>query len=198
MWLLILEWDWSTRSHAHFPPVASKRTSFKRVCLQKKVSAWLWRTHDLRSSRSSDKVKWGLRRCSSEQKWSSLHASPSTGSSISRDIASKVRWTPNTRTPTNCGPGRWKTPCKSLHWQNQISATLHRRNLAMAGGTCKGKKRGECELKYSRRVSSIKSPIISPMGSKSGSSKMGSYVSTTPANSGFFFLATDSLDISKT
>lgn len=121
MWLLILEWDWSTRSHAQFPPVASKRTSFKRVCLQKRVSACLWRIHDLDSSCSSDKVKWGLRSCSSEQKWSLLHASPSTGSSISRDIASKVPWTQIPGHPLTVGQGAGRLRARSSLTEPDIS-----------------------------------------------------------------------------
>lgn len=100
------------------PPVVSKRLSFKRVCLQKEVSACLWRIHNLASSCSADEVKWGLRRCSSEQKWSLLHVSPSASRSISRDIASKGSTDPNIRTPSGCRP--MEDFVQGLHWQNQI------------------------------------------------------------------------------
>lgn len=107
--------DWS---HARFPPVASKRTSFKRVCLQKK-SACLWRMHDLNSSCSSDKVKWGLRSCSSEQRWSLLHASTFTGSSISRDIASKRLLVPGH--PLTVGQGARRPRARSSLTEPDIS-----------------------------------------------------------------------------
>lgn len=106
-----------------FPPCGiEKRTSFKRVCLQKKkVFVCLWRIYDLDSSWSSDKVKWGLRRCSSEQKWSLLHASPSTRSSISRDIASKVCWTQISGHPLTVGQGAGRLRARSSLTEPNIS-----------------------------------------------------------------------------
>ena len=160
MWLLILEWDWSTRSHAHFPHVASKRTSFKRVCLKKEVSACLWRTHDLDSSCSSDKVKWGLRSCSSEQEWSLQHASPS------RDIASKVCWTQLPGRPLTVGQGARKTLCKVFTDRTRYQQLFTEETLLRPVEPAMRGKRGNCEAKYSdTSASSIKRPIISPVDS---------------------------------
>lgn len=80
MWLLILEWDWLTWSHARSPHCSIKKDVFRKSLFTK-------------SSLCPNCSMWGFRRWSSEQTWSLLHASPSTCKSISRDIASKVFWT---------------------------------------------------------------------------------------------------------
>lgn len=108
--------------HPHPTPVASKNLIEKSLFTKrkrKKVSACL--THDLDSSCSSDKVKWGLRSCFSEQKWSLLHASPSTGGSVSRDIASKVCWTQRPGHPLTVGQDAGRLRARSSPTEPDIS-----------------------------------------------------------------------------
>lgn len=105
-------------------PVSKKERLLKESVYKNKKKSMLcllWRMRNLSSSCSADKVKWGLRRWSSEQKWSLLRAPPpcpSAGRSISRDIASKGSTDPNIRTPSGCRP--MEDFVQGLHWRNQI------------------------------------------------------------------------------
>lgn len=119
-------WYWSGTGwlgHMHVSPLWHRKKDVfqKSLFTKKKVFVCLWRIYDLDSSWSSDKVKWGLRRCSSEQKWSLLHASPSTRSSISRDIASKVCWTQISGHPLTVGQGAGRLRARSSLTEPNIS-----------------------------------------------------------------------------
>lgn len=116
-------WYWSGTGqlgHMHNSPLWHQKGRHSKESVYKtkqKVSACLWQTHDLDSSCSSDKVKWGLRSCSSEQKWSLLHASPS----ISRDIASKVCWTQRPGHPLTVGQDAGRLSARSSLTEPGIS-----------------------------------------------------------------------------
>lgn len=127
-------WYWSLTGqlgHMHNSPVASKRMPYKKkqnISLQK----CLWQTHDLMSFQGRVPPSTRGARCMPPL---------STSSFVSGDIASKLDT--NTRTSTD-----WtrmlEDSMQDLYWQNQISAILHRRNCARAGGTCEAE-RGESE-----------------------------------------------------
>lgn len=176
MWLLILEWDWLTRSHARSPlSVASKRTISKKYCLQKKSLLVYGKHMNSALPTPLTRWKWGLRETLLlSRKWSFAACVPtSTGSSIFQRH-SLQGWLDTPIWDTHWLWARaLEDSAQGLHWQNQVSATLHRRNLAKAGGTYKDGEK-ECGLNYSLSgVSSIKSPIISTMDCNSKKAASG-------------------------
>lgn len=115
--------------HMHGSPVASKRMPYKKKI---SIEKCLWQIGDLVFFLFQGHV------APSTRGGGCMRPCP-PAAFVSGDIASKLDT--NTRTSTDCGPGCWKTP--DLHWQNPISAILHRRNRARAGGTWRRQQEGQ-------------------------------------------------------